>query len=47
MTLHSRRRMQRAVCIRRCLQGMGPNYMKGMFVMNESLAWASKCQEAK
>ena len=41
MTLHNRRRMQRVVCTRRCLRGMGPNYMKRMFATNESLGLRS------
>ena len=41
MTLHSRRRMLRTMCTRRCLRGIGPNYMERMFATNESLGLRS------
>ena len=41
MTPHNRGRIHRAVYTRRCLRGMDPDYMKRMFVTNESLGLRS------
>lgn len=42
MSLHNRRRMLRDVCTRRCLTGMGSDYIK-MCTKNESLRlWSAR-----